>query len=70
MDLRPLPFKTLVVASRNDPYVSYERAQLFAKEWRADIADTGDQGHMGNTAGLGAWPLGLVLLGAFLQSLP
>ncbi len=69
MDLRPLPFKTLVLASRNDPYVAYERAELFATKWGADIVDTGDQGHMGNTAGLGAWPLGLVLFGAFLQSL-
>jgi len=28
--MQPLPFKSLVVASRNDPYCSFERAQTFA----------------------------------------
>lgn len=67
MPLKRLPFPTLVVASRSDPRVTFEKAQEFAAAWGADIADAGDLGHMGNEAKLGLWPTGLLLLGRLLE---
>ncbi|MFZ1775527.1 MAG: alpha/beta hydrolase [Rhizobiaceae bacterium] len=67
MPLSKLPFPTLVAASRTDPRVAFEKAQEFAAAWGAELADTGDLGHMGNDAKLGLWPDGLVLLGRLLQ---
>lgn len=66
MPLESLPFPALVVATRNDPRVGFERAQVFASAWGAELADAGDLGHMGNEARLGLWPDGLLLLGRLL----
>ena len=52
----------MVVASRTDPRVTFDKAQEFAATWGADFADAGDLGHMGNEAKLGLWPDGLLLL--------
>ena len=59
---RTLPFSSLLVASRNDPYCSYERSSEFAKAWGADLVDLGELGHINADAGLGDWPQGLSLL--------
>lgn len=66
MPLQRLPFPALVVASRTDPRVSFDKATEFATAWRAELADAGDLGHMGNEAKLGLWPDGLLLLGRLL----
>ena len=66
MPLAPLPFPALVVASRTDPRVAFDKAETFARAWGADIADAGDLGHMGNEQALGLWPEGLLLLGRLL----
>ncbi|MEQ1952529.1 RBBP9/YdeN family alpha/beta hydrolase [Mesorhizobium yinganensis] len=67
MPLKPLPFPTLVVASRSDPRVTFDKALAFADAWGAELADAGDLGHMGNEARLGIWPTGLLLLGRLLE---
>lgn len=54
----PLPFRTVVLASRNDPYCAAERACAFAVGWGADFIDTGDLGHINVASGLGPWPDG------------
>lgn len=69
MVLQPLPFPAMVLASRDDPYVAFDRAQAFASAWGARLVDMGPSGHMGNTAMLGLWPAGLVHFGAFLGTL-
>jgi uncharacterized protein len=69
MRLDPLPFPAMVLASRDDPYVAFDRASLFARAWGASLIDMGMSGHMGNAANLGLWPEGLVYLGAFLGTL-
>ena len=69
MLLQPLPFPAMVLASRNDPYVAFDRAQVFAEAWGATLVDMGQSGHMGNAANLGLWPAGLVHFGAFLGTL-
>jgi predicted alpha/beta hydrolase family esterase len=61
MPLQRLPFPSVVVASRNDPYVAFERAQLFARAWGGDFVDIGDKGHVNGESGLGPWPGGIKL---------
>ncbi len=69
MLLKRLPFPSMVVASRNDDRVSFDRAQEFAKAWGSTLTDAGSLGHIGSAAKLGLWPAGLVWLGQFLASL-
>lgn len=54
--LQPLPFKTLVLASRNDPYCTPERAGQFANAWGAALIDAGAHGHLNTDSSLGDWP--------------
>ncbi len=65
--LQPLPFPSLVVASSNDPYVSLERAQYFAKNWGSRFISMGACGHIDTTAGFGPWRRGEVLLGNLMR---
>lgn len=60
--LEPLPFPALVVASENDPYVTFERAQTFAEAWDAALVTAGEAGHLNVASGHGEWPDGEVLL--------
>ncbi|MEO8120501.1 MAG: alpha/beta fold hydrolase [Rhodoferax sp.] len=60
--LQKLPFKSILVGSRNDPYCSLERAQMFASAWDADFVDAGAKGHLNAESGLGDWPQGQALL--------
>jgi len=56
--LQPLPFKSLLVGSRNDSYCSFERASEFARAWGSDLMDAGPLGHINAESGLGDWPQG------------
>ena len=60
--LQPLPFPSTLVVSRNDPYCSVERAELFASRWGAEFVDHGNCGHINAESGLGDWPDGYALL--------
>lgn len=60
--LQELPFPSIMVASRNDPYCSFERASLFAKAWGSVLVDGGNRGHLNAESGLGAWPQGRQLV--------
>ncbi|MDR7135811.1 putative alpha/beta hydrolase family esterase [Lysobacter niastensis] len=60
---RPLPFPSLVVASRNDPLCAFERAQALAQEWGSELEDLGPVGHLNPAAGFGEWPQALELIG-------
>ena len=62
IELQALPFPSVVLASRNDPYVEFERARLFAYAWNAQFMDYGDCGHINAESGLASWPEGHVLL--------
>lgn len=57
-----LPFPTLVVASRDDPYVAITQARAFAHGWGARFEDIGRSGHINVESGHGPWPDGLDLL--------
>ncbi|PWC57119.1 alpha/beta hydrolase [Azospirillum sp. TSH7] len=58
----PLPFPTVVVGSRSDPYCSAARACGFAALWGADFIDAGEAGHINAESGHGPWPMGETLL--------
>jgi predicted alpha/beta hydrolase family esterase len=64
-----LPFRSTVVASRNDPYVSFARAQCLAHAWGSALVDVGFAGHVNAASGLGAWDVGQVLLDDLLATL-
>lgn len=62
MPVERLPFTAIVAASRDDPYVAFDRAAVFAKAWGAELFDAGKAGHINTAAGFGEWPAGEVLL--------
>ncbi|HYW12068.1 MAG TPA: alpha/beta fold hydrolase [Longimicrobium sp.] len=66
MPLKPLPFPTILVASTDDPYLSMERAKLFAESWGSRLVEVGPVGHLNSASGLGAWPEGRKLLDELL----
>ena len=53
-----LPFPSVLVGSRNDPYCSFERAQGLASDWGSRFIDAGERGHINAESGLGDWPEG------------
>lgn len=53
-----LPYPCAVVASRDDPFVAFDRARALAAGWGADFIDAGAVGHINAASGLGDWPLG------------
>ncbi|MDB5591794.1 alpha/beta hydrolase [Enterovirga sp.] len=65
----PLPFPSLLVASRNDPYAAYERAEDFAFAWGSALVDAGEAGHLNTESGFGPWPEGLLRLAGFMKGL-
>lgn len=64
-----MPFPSLLVASRNDPYLAWSRAELFARTWGAELHDAGFSGHINTDTGYGPWPDGLSLVREFLANL-
>jgi len=58
MPLVRLPFPSIVVASRDDPFARFERSQTFADAWGARLVDLGDSGHINVASGFGRWPEG------------
>ncbi len=67
--LKRLPVPSMVVASENDPYVSMERARLFARSWGSSLENVGALGHINAETDLGEWPAGRELLEKFERSL-
>ena len=58
MRLRKLPFRSVVVASTNDPFVTLERAELFAASWGSRLIKLPNAGHINTASGHGPWPEG------------
>jgi predicted alpha/beta hydrolase family esterase len=63
-----LPFPSLLLGSRNDPYCTFERAQGFAGAWGSEFIDYGARGHINAESGLGDWPEGRALLARLSDS--
>jgi uncharacterized protein len=62
MPLECLPFPSILVASTDDPFLTLERARLFARSWGSRLVEVGAHGHLNSESGLGAWPEGRRLL--------
>jgi predicted alpha/beta hydrolase family esterase len=67
--LEPLRFKSLIIASSNDPFAEIEYARRRAAQWRSGVIDVGAQGHINGQNGPGSWPIGSALLHAFAAGL-
>ena len=65
----PLPFPSLLVASRNDPHGSYEHAGDIANAWGSLLVDAGESGHINPASGHGPWPEGTMVFAQFLSRL-
>ncbi|PTL76891.1 alpha/beta hydrolase [Vitiosangium sp. GDMCC 1.1324] len=59
---QPLPFRSILIASRDDPYASFERSEQMARDWGSRLVDAGPTGHINSASGLGEWPWGQALL--------
>ncbi len=51
-----LPFPSTLVASRNDPWMSFSRAEAWAERWGSRLVDVGHKGRINVASGHGPWP--------------
>jgi len=63
-----LPFSSMV-ASENDPWVTLERAEEFARSWGSRFVNVGRLGHINADSGIGDWPRGKQLLRDLLNEM-
>lgn len=56
-----LPFPSLLVASRNDPYMPFDKAVALGKSWGSRLHDLGNAGHVNVASGFGRWAAGYAL---------
>jgi predicted alpha/beta hydrolase family esterase len=61
MPIAPLPFPSIVAASRNDPLCRFHRACEMALNWHSRFIDLGEVGHLNPASGFGEWPQALAL---------
>ena len=57
-----LPFPSVVVASRDDPYAEIDYARDLAACWGSAFVDAGRLGHINAASDIGHWPFGERLL--------
>lgn len=65
----PLPFPSILIASRNDPFCDYERAEELAGGWGSLLIDAGEAGHLNTASGHGPWPEGSLVFARFVSRL-
>ena len=65
----PLPFPSMMVASRNDPFGEYAHAEEMANCWGSVLVDAGESGHINAESGHGPWPEGTLVFARFLTKL-
>jgi predicted alpha/beta hydrolase family esterase len=51
----PLPFPSIIAASRNDPLATFDRVLELARQWGGRLVDLGPVGHLNPAAGFGEW---------------
>lgn len=57
-----LPYRSVLVASSNDPYCPIRLAGAYARAWGSEFVRLNEAGHINVESGHGEWPLGLALL--------
>jgi predicted alpha/beta hydrolase family esterase len=65
----PLPWRSVVIASRNDPEGAYDAVAALANDWGAHLIDAGLAGGIDAASGHGPWPEGLMRLAGFIKDL-
>jgi len=65
----PLPFPSITIASRNDPYCAFEVAEDIASAWGSLFIDAGEAGHLNSESGHGPWPEGSMTFAQFMSKL-
>lgn len=58
---QPLQVPTKLVASRNDPWMRFDRSAQVARAWGSELVDLGMAGHVNVASGFGPWPQGKAL---------
>jgi len=64
-----LPFPSLMVGSRNDPYIGIDASREWAEILGSGFVDVGNRHHIGSAAGLGDWREGRALFDRFVSGL-
>lgn len=59
-----LPYRSMVVASTNDPFCPARLAAAYARAWGSEYVRIPDAGHINVASGHGEWPFGWALLHA------
>ena len=62
-----LPYRSIVVASSNDPHCPARLASAYARAWGSEFVRMQNAGHINVDSGHGDWPLGLALLESLAQ---
>ena len=57
-----LPYRSVLVASSNDPFCPVRLAGAYARAWGSEFVRMQNAGHINVDSGHGDWPLGLALL--------
>ena len=52
----PLPYRSVLVASSNDPYCPIRRAGAYARAWGSEFVRLQNAGHINVESGFGDWP--------------
>jgi predicted alpha/beta hydrolase family esterase len=65
----PLPFPSILIASRNDPFCAFDVAEDIAGAWGSLFIDAGETGHLNAEAGFGPWPEGSMTFAKFMTDL-
>lgn len=65
-----LPYRSILVASNNDPYCPVRTAGAYARAWGSEFVRLNDAGHINVESGHGPWPLGLALLQSLGAEVP
>ena len=67
---RALPFRSILAASRDDDYATFERSRWMAERWGSELIDFGRQGHLNAETRLGDWNDGQALLRSLIRQEP
>lgn len=67
MVTHPFDTPTLVVASRNDPWMDFAQSAELADQWGAGLIDMGHAGHINAASGFGPWPGGKLIRDSLVE---
>lgn len=63
-----LPYRSVVVASSNDPFCPVRLAGGYARAWGSEFVRMQNAGHINVDSGHGDWPMGLALLQSLTET--